>query len=188
MNEKESLAIIKDMITRSKSNFKNQAFYYLIWGWLVVGALLVESFLFNLGNNLHWLVWPVMGVTGAISTSLYGRKNKLEKKHISHIDHIMKFVWGGVVMYIFIIIICSSKFGWINGFILMSGLYGLGTFISGGILKFKPLIYGGLSSFALVIIAIALPTIFNSFNDAMGLLALSIIVSYLIPGYMLKHS
>jgi hypothetical protein len=68
------------------------------------------------------------------------------------------------------------------------GLYGLGTFISGGILKFKPLVFGGIASFVLVALTVFIPALSESFNGALLMLAASIIVSYLIPGYMLKRS
>ena len=64
LNEKESLAIITDMINRSRTNFKDQSFYYLMWGWLVVGAVIIEAILFNQGSPYHPVVWPIMGIGG----------------------------------------------------------------------------------------------------------------------------
>ncbi len=68
-------------------------------------------------------------------------------------------------------------------------LYGLGTyisgsiikFISGSIIKFKPLQIGGLICFPLVILAIYV-------NGSLEILILSfaILVSYIIPGHLLR--
>ena len=81
-----------------------------------------------------------------------------------------------------------AQTGWKTSFLLIMGLYGLGTFISGGLLRFKPLIYGGVASFVLVVLTATIPALFADFQRALIMLGLSIVVSYLIPGYMLKRS
>lgn len=194
MNEKESLAIITDMISRSRTNFKEQSFYYLMWGWLVVGAVLVEAILFNQNMAYHWIVWPIMGFGGGIASAIYGRLQGKKAGHTTHLDRAMGYVWLGFIFYLLIVLLLSAsgKFGpaasgWNSAFILIMGLYGLGTFISGGLLKFKPLIYGGVASFVLVLLSIFIPSLVADFNGALIMLAASIIVSYLIPGYMLKR-
>ncbi len=193
MTEQESLTVIKEMINRTRTNFKDQSFYYLMWGWLVVGAVIVQAILFNQQSEYHWLVWPVMGITGGVTSGIYGRKKGKQAGHSTHIDRAMMFVWVGFILYLFCVLLLSAsgKFGpqgWNISFILIMGLYGLGTFISGGLLKFKPLILGGIASFVLVVLSILIPTLVADFNGALFMLACSIIVSYLIPGYMLKRS
>jgi hypothetical protein len=188
MNEQESLAVIREMIDRTRTNFKDQSFYYLLWGWLVVGSLIVEAILFNQGSIYHWLVWPVMGTVGGIISGVYGRKRGKQAGYNTHMDRIMTFVWVGFVLYLVVVILNAPKYGWNTAFMLIAGLYGLGTFISGGLLNFKPLVYGGIASFVLVAIATFIPSIGTEFNQAMILLAASITVSYLIPGYALKRS
>lgn len=188
MTEQESLQVIKEMISRTRTNFKEQSFFYLIWGWLAVAALLVEAILFNQGSHWHPIVWPIMGIIGGVSSGIYGSKQKSKSGHISHMDRIMKFVWLGFIIYLILVLLNAPKYGWNTAFILIAGLYGLGTFVSGGILNFKPLIFGGIASFVLVTLAALIPNLISSFNHAMLFLAISIICSYLIPGYLLKRS
>jgi hypothetical protein len=188
MTEQESLAVIKEMINRSRTNFKDQSFFYLMWGWLVVASLIVEAYLFNIGSPLHPIVWPIMGIGGGIASGIYGKKQGEKAGYSTPIDRIMMFVWVGFVIYLFLVLLNAPKFGWNTAFVLIAGLYGLGTFISGGILKFKPLIYGGIASFVLVVAAALVPNLITSFNHAMIFLAISIVCSYLIPGYMLKNA
>lgn len=192
MNEQESLAVIKEMIDRTRTNFKDQSFYYLMWGWLVVGSVIVQAILYNQGSAYHWVVWPIMGFVGGITSGIYGKKQGVKAGHITHMDRAMMFVWVGFIIYLVLVLIMAStsKFGehgWKTSFLLIMGLYGLGTFISGGLLKFKPLIYGGVASFILVALTAFIPALFADFNRALIMLAVSIIVSYLIPGYMLKR-
>ena len=193
MNEKESLAVIKEMINRSRTNFKEQSFYYLLWGWLVVAAVLVQAALFNMGNAYHWVVWPIMGFGGGIVSGIYGKKQGEKAGYSTHIDRAMMFVWVGFVVYLVLVLLMSATGvfginGWNVSFVLIMGMYGLGTFISGGLLKFKPLIFGGIASFVLVLATILIPSIVADFNGALIMLSASIVVSYLIPGYMLKRS
>lgn len=188
MTEQESISVIKEMISRTRTNFKEQSFFYLLWGWLVVGSLLVEAILYNQDFEFHWVVWPVMGIIGGVAASIYGRKMGRKAGYSTHMDRVMMFVWVGIVIYLLLILLNAPKYGFTTAFMLLGGIYGLGTFISGGILKFKPLIYGGIASFLLVLIAAIFPEIVSGFNRAMLFLAASIVFSYLIPGYMLKKA
>jgi len=60
-------------------------------------------------------------------------------------------------------------------------IYGFGTWVSGGVLKYAPLIIGGVICWVLAGIAFYFP-----FNVQILLLALSILIAYIIPGHMLK--
>jgi len=144
-------------------------------------------------NLAHPIVWPIMGFGGGIASGIYGRKQGKKAGHKTHLDRAMSYVWLGFIMYLFIVILLSAtgklgEQGWNTSFLLIMGLYGLGTFISGGLLKFKPLIYGGIASFVLVALTVFIPSLVATFNGALLMLGASIIVSYLIPGYMLKRS
>ena len=59
-------------------------------------------------------------------------------------------------------------------------LYGLPTFITGGVFKFKPMIFGGLVCWILAIAAL-----FTSFATAMLFMAVCGLVAWLIPGIIL---
>ncbi|WP_417593038.1 hypothetical protein [Owenweeksia hongkongensis] len=188
MTEQESIAVIKEMISRTRTNFKEQSFFYLLWGWLVVASLCTEALLYNQNIEYHWIVWPIMSVIGGVWSSLYGRRMGKRAGYNTHMDRVMMFVWVGMIVYLVLVLLNTPKYGFTTAFMLLGGIYGLGTFISGGILKFKPLIYGGVASFLLVLIAAIYPDVVSSFNRAMLFLAASIVFSYLIPGYMLKNS
>ncbi|MEJ7683803.1 MAG: hypothetical protein WKG06_39275 [Segetibacter sp.] len=61
-------------------------------------------------------------------------------------------------------------------------LYGVGTYISGSLIKFKPMIIGGLFCFVLVVICVYQP-----YDLQMLITAFAIIISYIIPGYLLRN-
>jgi hypothetical protein len=103
---------------------------------------------------------------------------------ITVIDKAMMYLWWGFLVLILIVLIMTgvNKMPWQSTYPLIISLYGFGTFVSGGILKFKPLLLGGVACWIIAIVAF-----FVSPENVLLLTALSIVVSYLIPGYMLKY-
>jgi hypothetical protein len=71
--------------------------------------------------------------------------------------------------------------GWQAAYPYLILLYGIGTFLSGVIFKFKPLKVGGIISWGIALVAF-----FVSFPIQLLLLALTTLVAYLIPGYLIK--
>jgi hypothetical protein len=74
------------------------------------------------------------------------------------------------------------KLGWGNNifpFFIM--LYGLGTFVSGKLLQFTPLVIGAIVAWVLAIVAAYLP---NEYQLLCG--AGAIMVSYIIPAHLLR--
>ena len=59
--------------------------------------------------------------------------------------------------------------------------YGLGTFVSGRVLKFRPLVIGGIFNWALAIISV-----YVHFDYQLLIAAAAILTSYIIPGYLLR--
>jgi len=95
----------------------------------------------------------------------------------------MIYLWYGFLAAIFIILFMAANgtVSWVASNALIITLYGLGTFVSGGLLNFKPLIFGGIFSWVLAIVTLFIPEMYSLLT-----VALSVIVAYLIPGYMLS--
>jgi hypothetical protein len=60
-------------------------------------------------------------------------------------------------------------------------IYGTWLFISGGALKFRPLIFGGIINWVIGAIAF-----FADFEQQLILLALAVLLGYILPGHLLK--
>ncbi len=187
LDERKSLELIRNMITNGKRNFKEGSIFYLIWGWAVLLAGLGQYVLINMVEyENHWATWPVIMIIAGIASAVIGMRKGRSQKFVTFTDTAMKYLWGGFVVYLFTILFISPQIGWGPSYILIVGMYGFGTFVSGGILQFKPLIAGGVASMVLAVLAIFLPIITESFSNVLLLLCLSIVISYLIPGYMLR--
>lgn len=185
LTERESFKIIQEMIATSRNKIKNNSFFFLLWGWLVLIASLSHYTIlrFNISHEYAYLPWPILMLGGMIVSIIAGIRLGKHAKVISHFDKMMMFLWWGFCITIFLVLIMTSfeKISWTSAYALIIALYGLGTFVSGGVLKFKPLIIGGIASWIISIAAL-----FVSPTNVLLLMALSIIIAYLIPGYMLK--
>ena len=183
-NEQESLQLIREMIDNAKARLEAGSFFYLLWGWLVLAATLIHFGLLYTRFAYPWIVWPVIMVVGLAGT-VYGiRQSKRKAKTKTYLATSIGFLWGGFSVMLFIILFTAAKgnIHWAVSNILIITLYGLCVFVSGGIIRFKPLIWGGIASWA-----IAVASLFIAPQYTLLSIALSIVVSYLIPGYLLRN-
>ena len=185
IDEQMSLQIIREAIENAKSNIRDNGFFYLLWGWLVLAASLLQFGLMQLTSTPYfWVGWPVLMVGGGIVSGIYGYRLGKKSAVMTHVDLAMIYLWYGFLIAISIFIIAAifniMSYTLLNPIIIV--LYGLGTFVSGGILKFKPLIVGGLIAWGIAVVAFMIQS-----EIQLLLVAASIIAAYLIPGYMLKN-
>ena len=183
-NEQDSIRVITEMIENSKAKIRDNSFFYLLWGWLVLIASITNFILLKMGYyELSWIPWMVLMTGGGIVSGIVGKRLGKKAKAKTMFDTTMAYLWSGFVITLFIILFVSASgnISWQVSNVLIIALYGLGTFVSGGILRFKPLIIGGVLSWGLAIVTLSLPEIYS-----LLMVATSIIVAYLIPGYMLK--
>ena len=184
LDEQLSLQIIKEAIENAKSNMKDNGIFYLLWGWLVLIASLLEFGLLRFSDTpYHWVGWPVLMNVGLLVSVIYGYRLRKKSSHKTHIDGAMIYLWYGFLIVIMILLAMAGMkvitFTEMNPLIIV--MYGLGTFVSGGILKYRPLIIGGIAAWVISIFAFL-----NQNEYQLLLMAAAIIIAYLIPGYMLK--
>jgi hypothetical protein len=181
----EKLNVIYDMIENSKTQIRENAFFYLLWGWLVLIASLSHFVMMQYDVFYSFLAWPVLMTAGMVVSIIAGIRMGKRAGYRTHIDTAIIYLWWGFFFALMLIIAFSAggKISWEMSNILIITLYGLGTFVSGGILKFRPLIIGGMSCWI-----IALSKFFIPDKYSLLLVAVSIIIAYLIPGYMLRKA
>lgn len=179
----ESLDLIRTMINKTKDAVADSTFYFLFWGWLVFGCC-VASYTLKLyfHSSNHFYVWWLMPVGGVVSW-IYGAKQKKKERVKSFVDEALEYVWMGVAMAFFILVIVNILSGesWKTAFTYYILMYAIGTFVTGSLIRFKPLVIGGLINFALAVVSIR----FN-YDDQLLIGALAVLISYIIPGHMLR--
>jgi len=172
------------MIETSKTNIKDNAIFFLLWGWLVLAASIIHFVLIKINYPLSWLPWPILMISGTIASVIIGIRIGRRSTTWSYIDKMMVYLWWGffITMVILIVFTNLNKMPWEATQPLIITLYAMATFISGGVLKFKPLLWGGIFSWICAVIAFLIP-----YEYGLLLIATSIIVAYLIPGYILQN-
>ncbi|MFN8289273.1 MAG: hypothetical protein U0U70_03330 [Chitinophagaceae bacterium] len=109
-----------------------------------------------------------------------GRARKVK----TYIGESMKFLWIGMGISYFVLSMIITKIGWSSSvfpFFIM--LYGLGTFVSGCFLRFRPFMAGGIGAWLL-----AIGAAYASYDYQMLFAAGAILVSYIIPSYLLRET
>lgn len=187
IDEQQSLQLIRQMISQGKRNLKEGSVFYLIWGWAALLAGASQYVLLEFIEwQWHWVSWPILMTIAGIAAMVVGTRKGKKQHYVTFTDIAMKYLWGGFFLYVLVVLFMSQVIGWDISYVLIIGLYGLGTFISGGILQFKPLIIGGLLSIVICLVCVFVPAFHNDFSNVLLLLCLSILISYLVPGYMLR--
>src|SRR5215471_1370124 len=153
----ESIQLIQSMIAKTRRNFSYQRFYFLLWGYCSLAACIGQFLLkvvFN--SNLHPTVWFI-NIPCLIITIYYS--TRYEKKALvkTYVGENMKYLWTGVGISFILMTALFFRIGWINCFPFYILLYGLGSFVSGRILQFRPSVIGGLICWLLALIAVWVP-------------------------------
>ncbi len=191
LTPEESFNIINKAISNFKMNYKEGGKTFLLWGWILTLASFSnfiilkilhskEAYelmgLYSLGN------WVVFSLIGFIFLFFMVRKINKEKKVYSHLESYIKNLWIVTAASFFIAILLCIKLE-IAPPPIMLLIGGIATTTSGLLIKFKPLIIGGIAFF---IFSIATTFVSNEYIAL--IVGAAIICGYLIPGYLLKSA
>jgi hypothetical protein len=179
----DSLQLIQSMIENTRSNMRSKSHYFLVWGWLTFFACTGQFVLKHIVQyHGHYHVWWLM-IVAMLYTIWFSAKEGREQKVRTYIGESMSYLWTGMGISYFVLGFIISKAGWGgNVFPIYIMLYGLGTFVSGRLIRFSPLVIGGIAAWALAILSVYL-----SYDYQILAAAAAILVSYIIPGHLLRR-
>ncbi len=185
ITQQESLAIIESMINKAKNRFSENGFLYLLWGWVILFCSLGQyTLLFVFHSPWHWMVWLSTWLALIVQFIYIYRKRRV-KRVTTYTEEILRYVWIAFVILLFIMgFIFGSKQSDSNGVIsgsMLLAIYGMPTFLSGIILRFRALVIGGISCWTLSIIANFVPAQYQLLFVAAG-----VVIAWIIPGYLLR--
>lgn len=181
LTPQESLRVIRETIDIAKHSFRENGFHFLLWGWLVVIASAAHYYLAEIQRTPRpELAWGVMVLVGVPAALIYEwRRSKREKtQNLLHDWYGLIWLGFGISMIISIPMAIRSGLSPVP-FILV--LTGFATFMSGVLLRFRPLLIG-----AAVIWAGALWCLFLSPAQHLLIQAGGAALGYLVPGYILN--
>ncbi|MBA3970822.1 MAG: hypothetical protein H0X46_01515 [Bacteroidetes bacterium] len=179
LTQEESLRIIHEMIAAAKNDVKADAFIFLLWGWLVFIASIAQFILIKMNmewNSAPWLLMPVGGVITIVYSIRKGKQDKTK----TNVTESLKYTWIAFTAALFIIMF-FNRMEVLQVLPCIMVLYGMGLFLSGGALKFKPLIYGGIFCWLCAIAGFEVQNLYQ-----LLILAVAVLGGYIIPGYLLK--
>lgn len=179
----QSLLLIQSMISKTRQNMSDNSIYFLIWGWLTFIAFIGQFILKHiLEYEKHYIVWLVV-IIGILFSIYQGKKDEKKVRAKTWVGENMSHLWAGMAISFFVLSMIITRMGWeteMYPFFIM--LYGLGTFVSGNFLQFRPLIIGGIIAWVL-----AIGSTWVSYDYQMLFAAAAILFSYIIPAYMLRR-
>jgi len=182
MTGEESLKVITAMINKTRVNVTQSSFHLLFWGWLIFACSLSEFLLYKFTDLANpWYIWFFV-IPGAFVSMIYGFTRGRKASVHTYAEGIYVWVWMAfLVASVVLFIVHSSQMESISEYILL--IAAMPTFISGIILKFRPLIWGGVTLWIF-----ALAAHFGG-NTISGLATpAAMVTGYLIPGYLLRRT
>jgi len=177
----ESLALITEMISRAKSNFAHGgSFHFLLWGWVIslanFGHYVLDTFDLYEAPYIVWLIT----IPASIISFVYGIRRRKNAQAKSHLDHVYSSMWISITVMVVICLIFMWRLGYNhNPMILL--FTGLGTTMSGILMRYKPITFGGV-----ILWVGACVGLMSSITDQQLIAGIAVILGHLIPGYMLR--
>jgi uncharacterized membrane protein YfcA len=127
------------------------------------------------------MVWFATWIAVAYQIIYLARQSKKQTVR-TYTDEIISYVWivfgisGGIATFIL-----GRSNSWVSMYPIILMLYGMPTFLSGAIMRFKALMFGAVVCWVLAVVA----TFVDPLNTLL-LLALAVITAWIVPGYILK--
>lgn len=178
----ESLQLIRSMIESTKSSISDRSHFFLLWGYATfIGSITQYYLLAILHSKYHPLAWLITPIAIMLHV-IFIFKDKKRQRVKTFINEAMGYVWFIIMCAYLVFFFVFIKIGWQFCFPFYIMLYGIGTYITGSLLKFKPLVIGGITCLLLAAL-----TPYLKYELQILLSAFSILISYIIPGHLLRN-
>lgn len=182
LSEKESLQLITGMISQAKNYYYESGLGALLWGFTNLICFVVMYFM----EAFSWFKFPFNPFYLMIITFLlqfyFDRKERKYKQTVTFKNEACKYIWltFGISVLILTIVGALANIGYIVLPMLLL-LFGIPTFLTGCITKFKPFIIGGIACWIFCIVAFLYKD-----NITYLLVAMGAGIAWIIPGFILR--
>ena len=176
--QQQGLDLINEMISKAKKSYTTKGIASMVWGSLITFCGLVNwvEIHFNKSFGDVWLLTLI-----ALLPQIYfSVKEKRNKNFIGHNEITTNYIWIAFTISMFITSFYFSHFNMGNATTLIMMLFGIPTFIIGGMSKFKPMIFGGIFCWTASVVSI-----FTAIEVDVLLMAACGLFAWLIPGIIL---
>ena len=178
ITEQESLVIIQQMMNKTKEQLFDNSNLFLLWGFAAFICTVTQYILIKINIQNSEAVWIAMPIIAVIHIYIV-IKQRSKIKVQTYNGNAISALWTAIgFAFISIVFFASQKINILPTIIL---LYAIGTFVTGKIIDFKPLVIGGSICFLLSIVIA-----FIKDENQLLIMAAAILISYIIPGFLLK--
>jgi hypothetical protein len=182
----QSLQLIESMINRAKDKYAEDGSMYLMWGWLVfICSLLQFLLLHTFQYEYHYIVWLIT-IPFFIFQYFYVRKKQRQQKVVTYTDYIVGYVWITfavvIVLLGFVVGLLTTGEYFTHIIHILLAIYGMPVFLTGVIVRFKPLTIGGIACWILCIISCFI----TIYDYQFLLIPVAMLAAWVIPGYLLR--
>jgi hypothetical protein len=180
MTGEESFRVITEMINKTRVSITQVSFHLLLWGWLIFACSLSEFLFWKFTDWANpWYVWFLV-IPGVFVSLIYGFVKGRRQKVYTYATSIYVWTWmaffiAAVIFFVIFPIETES----VGKYMLLMAAVPL--FISGAVLKFRPMIWGAVSFWVLSLAA----HFGGSIVEGLAV-PLAMIIGYLLPGYLLR--
>ena len=174
----QSLDLINEMISKAKKSYTTKGIASIVWGTLITFCGLVNWVEIHFEKHFGdvWLLTLI-----ALFPQVYfSIKEKRSKNFIAHNEITTNYIWIAFTLSMFITSFYFTHFSLGNVSTLIMMLFGIPTFIIGGMNNFKPMIFGGILCWVASVVSI-----FTSTEVDVLLMAVCGLFAWLIPGIIL---
>jgi len=176
----QSLDLISRMIREAQGRVQKNSFYFLLWGWVVLLGNLGTYLLAKADYPYPYAIWAIT-IPAWIISIVRGLRQRRDATSSTHFDRISSALWMSLGIVIFTIVAFGYQINYqINPLVLL--VSAIPTFTSGVVLRFKPLMAGGVIFWMSGIVCFLVA---RDIQPLVGVAAIAL--GYLVPGYMLKN-
>ena len=185
MKTQEQIQLINDTINKTKENLKSSAPNFIFWGALIAVMSLIHYGFPDFVQQTRYsalIYWAATPVIGMVLTVIYNIKTRKQTGYETHIGRTLKIIWGVFnVAWMLLIVISILK----NQNPVDSILFLLGVVLTmtGLLIRFKPISFGGL-----VVIACSVLLVYNPEVNSLLINGIAAFLGLLLPGLALYYS
>ena len=180
LSSQESLALITQMINRTRRDYIDTGLSALLWGSVIIVCSLT-----TFAN--HYLRWPALDyiwlltIGAVVSQVIISIREGKRRRHRSYEEPLSNGLWTsfGISMFVLSYVLNAHPSPSLVAVYLT--VYGIPTFTTGIGRNFKPMLIGGLACWVFAILSLYCP-----FPYVMLYLTAGALVAWFIPGLILR--
>ena len=188
LDEEKSLHLIREMIQVSRNKLKNDGILFILWGWIFFINYLFLNYLPNkilLSHQLMEIIRSfrvILPVFGLIFTIYYILKQR--EKAQTYIGISLRYVWISLFASMVLVnliqmnVLHSINFELQHPIIMV--LIAFAVTVTGGILRYRLIIFGGL-----IFGLLALAASYFELQTQLLFEAIAWLIAFIIPGHIL---